>query len=165
MLLLAGFMIAHMLEDTRNKMWYLILIFAVAVLIPVLFSYFFYQEPHYDILGKAAIGAAVTDLASAFVYPFLTKQKEAEIDNFLTDITEEDYGLLRELKKFSRQEYRHALRVSGIAEKCAYIVGADAAVCKAAGLYYRIGILDGDPMVENGVARRKYICHNQCYET
>ena len=57
-----------------------------------------------------------TDLAAAFVYPFLTKQKEAEIDNFLTDITEEDYGLLRELKKFSRQEYRHALRVSGIAE-------------------------------------------------
>ena len=77
MLLLAGFMITHMLEDTRNKMWYLILIFAVAVLIPVLFSYFFYQEPHYDILGKAAIGAAVTDLAAAFVYPFLTKQKEA----------------------------------------------------------------------------------------
>ena len=30
MLLLAGFMITHMLEDTRNKMWYLILIFAVA---------------------------------------------------------------------------------------------------------------------------------------
>ena len=149
MLLLAGFMITHMLEDTRNKMWYLILIFAVAVLIPVLFSYFFYQEPHYDILGKAAIGAAVTDLAAAFVYPFLTKQKEAEIDNFLTDITEEDYGLLRELKKFSRQEYRHALRVSGIAEKCAYIVGADAAVCKAAGLY---------PMVENGVARAQNHC-------
>ena len=72
------------------------------------FVLFFYQEPHYDILGKAAIGAAVTDLAAAFVYPFLTKQKEAEIDNFLTDITEEDYGLLRELKKFSRQEYRHA---------------------------------------------------------
>ena len=158
MLLLAGFMITHMLEDTRNKMWYLILIFAVAVLIPVLFSYFFYQEPHYDILGKAAIGAAVTDLAAAFVYPFLTKQKEAEIDNFLTDLTEEDYGLLRELKKFSRQEYRHALRVSGIAEKCAYIVGADAAVCKAAGLYYRIGILDGDPMVENGVARAQNHC-------
>ena len=133
MLLLAGFMITHMLEDTRNKMWYLILIFAVAVLIPVLFSYFFYQEPHYDILGKAAIGAALTDLAAAFIYPFLTKQKEAEIDNFLTDITEEDYGLLRELKKFSRQEYRHALRVSGIAEKCAYIVGADAAVCTGAG--------------------------------
>ena len=159
MLLLAGFMITHMLEDTRNKMWYLILIFAVAVLIPVLFSYFFYQEPHYDILGKAAIGAALTDLAAAFVYPFLTKQKEAEIDNFLTDITEEDYGLLRELKKFSRQEYRHALRVSGIAEKCASIVGADAAVCKAAGLYYRIGILDGDPMVANGVA----IAQDQCF--
>jgi len=158
MLLLSGFMIAHMLEDTRNKMWCLILIFAVAVLIPVLFSYFFYQEPHYDILGKAAIGAALTDLAAAFVYPFLTKQKEAEIDNFLTDITEEDYGLLRELKKFSRQEYRHALRVSGIAEKCASIVGADAAVCKAAGLYYRIGILDGDPMVENGVARAQNHC-------
>ena len=147
MLLLFGFVIAHMLEDTKNKVWYL-----------VLFSYFFYQEPHYDILGKAAIGAAVTDLAAAFVYPFLTKQKEAEIDNFLTDITEEDYGLLRELKKFSRQEYRHALRVSGIAEKCAYIVGADAAVCKAAGLYYRIGILDGDPMVENGVARAQNHC-------
>ena len=121
------------------------------------FFVLFYQEPHYDILGKAAIGAAVTDLAAAFVYPFLTKQKEAEIDNFLTDITEEDYGLLRELKKFSRQEYRHALRVSGIAEKCADIVGADAAVCKAAGLYYRIGILDGDPMVENGLQERRII--------
>ena len=43
MLLLFGFVIAHMLEDTKNKVWYLILIFAVAVLAPVLFSYFFYQ--------------------------------------------------------------------------------------------------------------------------
>lgn len=60
---------------------------------PGTFLVLFYQEPHYDILGKAAIGAAVTDLVAAFVYPFLTKQKEAEIDNFLTDITEEDYGL------------------------------------------------------------------------
>ena len=48
--------------------------------------------------------------------------------------------------------------MSGVAEKCAYIVGADAAVCKAAGLYYRIGILDGDPMVENGVARAQNHC-------
>ena len=44
MLLLFGLVIAHMLEDTKNKVWYLILIFAVAVLVPVLFSYFFYQE-------------------------------------------------------------------------------------------------------------------------
>lgn len=122
MLLLFGFVIAHMLEDTKNKVWYLILIFAVAVWLRCFFV-LFYQEPHYDILGKAAIGAAVTDLAAAFVYPFLIKQKEAEIDNFLTDITEEDYGLLRELKKFSRQEYRHALCVGNRRKMCIYCRG------------------------------------------
>ena len=158
MLLLFGFVIVHLLEDAKNKVWYLILTFAVAFVVPVLFSYFFYQEPHYDVMVKAAIAAALTDLSAAVVYPLLARQKEHEIDNFLTDITEEDYMLLRELKNFSRQEYRHALRVSRVCEKCAKLVGADAAVSKAAGLYYRIGILDGDPMVENGVMRARTNC-------
>ena len=158
LLLLFGVVIAHMLEHTGSRVWCLVLIFAVAVMLPVLFSYFFYQEPHYDVMGKAAIAAAASELAVIFFYPVLARQKEHEIDNILTDITEEDYILLRDLKSFSKQEYRHALRVSGIAEKCAFIVGADAPVCKAAGLYYRIGILDGDPMVENGVLRAQANC-------
>ena len=74
MLLLFGFVIVHLLEDAKNKAWYLILTFAVAFVVPVLFSYFFYQEPHYDVMVKAAIAAALTDLSAAVVYPLLANR-------------------------------------------------------------------------------------------
>ena len=55
------------------------------------------------------------------------------------------------MQKSSSGDYDHAKRVSDICEVCAMMVGADAPVCKAAGLYYRIGKMDGEPHVENGV--------------
>lgn len=157
-LIVFGCVIARMMENEKVKVWYLLLIFALSVVIPVIFFYFSYQETSYVTIFTAFIPAVLTDLFAIFLYPVLTRQKEQEISHMLSDMVEDEYFLLQELKKFSRLEYRHAIRVSITAGKCAQIVNADSAVCKAAGMYYRIGILDGDPMVEHGVKRAKMNC-------
>ena len=52
---------------------------------------------------------------------------------------------------FSKQEYQHARRVSRLAASCARVAGADEKTCAAAGFYYRIGIMEGEPLTESGI--------------
>ena len=66
--------------------------------------------------------------------------------------------LARELASFSRADYSHARRVMLVAARCAAVVGADEHVCSAAGMYYRIGVLEGAPLAKNGVKMAQRAC-------
>ncbi len=63
-----------------------------------------------------------------------------------------------ELASFSRADYSHARRVMLVAARCAAVVGADERVCSAAGMYYRIGVLEGAPLAKNGVKMAQRAC-------
>ena len=76
----------------------------------------------------------------------------------MVDITDESYPLARELASFSRADYSHARRVMLVAARCAAVVGADERVCSAAGMYYRIGVLEGAPLAKNGVKMAQRAC-------
>ena len=67
----------------------------------------------------------------------------------------DDFGLVQEVQKFSKMDYNHAIKVSIISENCAKIAGADPDLAAAAGFYYRLGRMAGEPYVENGVALAK----------
>ena len=45
-----------------------------------------------------------------------------------------------------------------VAARCAAVVGADERVCSAAGMYYRIGVLEGAPLAKNGVKMAQRAC-------
>jgi hypothetical protein len=45
-----------------------------------------------------------------------------------------------------------------VAAQCAAIVGADEKVCAAAGMYYRIGIMEGAPLAQSGVRIAQSAC-------
>lgn len=143
----------HMLpgERRKNKVWYSLLILSLQTAVPVFFYYFNYQESSYVIIEEGLLSGCICILFVLFVYPWLVTSRIKEVDRLLEGIIDENYSLVKDLKNFSMAEYEHALRVSKMAGKCAALVGADEGVCKAAGFYYRIGVLDGDPMVENGV--------------
>ncbi len=69
----------------------------------------------------------------------------------LEQILDESFGLVQEMKKFSKADYEHAQKVSKIAKACAEKIQLDKDIVETAGFYYRVGRLEGEPYVKNGV--------------
>lgn len=66
-------------------------------------------------------------------------------------IIDEDYPFVVDIRRYSRAEYVRAVRAATLARKCAAEIDANELAAAAAGFYYRLGILEGEPFVENGV--------------
>ena len=143
-------MLASALEKSNLKKWYYLILFCASTLIPPLFYYFHYQEFRYKVLIYGILEGAASILIIDLFYGRLLAVRDSEADNRLADLLDEENPLVRELEKFSRQEYLHAKRVSALSKRCAQVVGADEPLCAAAGFYYRIGIMEGDHIAENG---------------
>ena len=75
-----------------------------------------------------------------------------------TKILQPDYPLVQSIRKFSEMDYSHALRVSDICGTCAMLIGVNEKLCRAAGFYYRIGRMEGEPYIENGVTLAENVC-------
>lgn len=157
---LLGCMLAEGMEHRKLKdIWYAVSALAVCTMLPGSFYYLAYREvkpePFFFGVAEGLISAAVL----LFFYRRIALVKEHEIADILEDILEENYPLCRELRNFSKVDYNHARRVSRVAAACAKLVGADACICAAAGFYYRIGILEGEAIGENGVR----IAQRECF--
>lgn len=129
-----------------------------AWLLPVLFYYLTYREISVRIMVSAVADGVVVFLFLHLCYRKLVDARNAEVDEVMVDITDESYPLARELASFSRADYSHARRVMLVAARCAAVVGADERVCSAAGMYYRIGVLEGAPLAKNGVKMAQRAC-------
>ena len=106
----------------------------------------------------ATEGAFLCSLLAVFFHRAV-KDRDAEITTQLDDIIDASFPLAKELARFSKKDYKHARRVSELAGDCAKAVDADEKVCRAAGFYYRIGILRGETIRESGVR----IAEEQCF--
>lgn len=158
LMVLFGCMIAEAAGNGRLKLWYQISVFCVTAILPVLFYYLTYREVKTrPLLLGAAEGFAVVWFLF-FIYPKIAVARDSEIADTLDDILDDSYPLSRELYSFSKADYNHARRVSKIAAKCAKLVDADEKVCAAAGFYYRIGVLEGASITENGIKLAQREC-------
>lgn len=137
-------------EDSRLKKSFILIICCLQTILPTLFYYLEYKEASISILILSLILGIVLTIALQFIYERVRDAREHEIDNLLQDMLEEEYEMAKELRRFSMQEYEHAKLVSKVAKECARIAGADETLCAVGGLYYRIGILKGDQIAENG---------------
>ncbi len=149
LLILAATMILLTWEGA-NKKYYVAILFALQTIIPPLFFYIDYQEAPLYIIG---ISTATALFLALFLYLFMERFlyiREVEIEDILENMLDREYHVAKELKQFSKQEYEHACRVSELSRNCAKLIDADELVCAAAGFYYRIGILEGDQIAENG---------------
>jgi len=159
LLILLGCMLADAIEEGRLRFWYELAILTISTTLPALFYYLAYRETKLSLLLFGALEGLVIDVFLHLFYMRAVEEREAEIPDMLDDMLDDAYPLGRELKNFSKADYKHAKRVSHLSGKCARVVGADEKLCAAAGFYYRIGILEGDSIVSGGVR----IAQRECF--
>lgn len=87
----------------------------------------------------------------------IPKAVEVE-DNRYLGLLQPEYPLVQSIKQFSEIDYSHAKRVSDVCGECAKLIGLDEELCRTAGFYYRIGRMEGEPYIENGVALAQNAC-------
>ena len=158
LMILLGSMLSKALENIHNRLWCSILILCLSVMLPEIFFYLFHQQSDFSIV---IWGLAEGIVVGVFVYLFYDKLRifrEKEVKVILEDVLEKEYPLAKELRKFSKKEYIHGRRVSDAARACARVVGCDEQICAVAAFYYRIGIIDGDNIAENGVRIAEKYC-------
>lgn len=137
-------------DNANLKKSFILIICCLQTIVPTIFYYLEYREYALNILLLSLLLGVVLTIALQFIYEHVRYFREHEIDNILQDMLEEEYAAAKELRRFSTKEYEHAKRVSAIAKECARIAGADETLCEVGGLYYRIGILKGEQIAENG---------------
>lgn len=158
MLTMLAAVLAQALKEKKYRMGVSLLTFFFSLMIPELFSYLSTKEMQKYSLLYAFGTAFLTFLTAAFLFHRLLHEADQEIENHLLDIVSEDYSEVKALKDFSMVEYRHAVKVSDIACRCAKEVGYQANLCLAGGFYYRMGRWIGEPYIKNAVNKAESLC-------
>lgn len=148
-----------LIKEKKYRTWISICIIAINIAVPCIFYYLSNQEIKFSIFIYNGITSIFLFLFIMLLYiplkTYVSKEEEALLDVIVMD----NYSLVCDIKAFSKFEYNHAIKVMNISRKCALNVGADEKVCSAAGLYYRLGKMEGEPFVENGVK----LAINHCF--
>ena len=153
-----GAVLSHALREKNFRIYLTLLSFCSGILIQELFDYLSAKEINSVTLLYAFACALITAFCSQFVFVWLSKSADHEIDNHLFDLVAEDYSEVKALKDFSMAEYEHAHKVSDIACRCAAHVGYRAPLCLAGGFYYRMGRWIGEPFIKNAVEKAESLC-------
>ena len=155
---LIGAVLAEAMEY-RRLLWFDMILFSVSVMLPGIFYYLAYQEVRLQLFLLGAVEGAFICALIAVFFQRTVRSRDLEVPALLDDMLDESFSLVQELSHFSKKDYRHARRVSELAADCAKVVGANEKICRAAGFYYRIGIIEGEPIRESGL----HIAKEQCF--
>ena len=131
------------------------------LLFPTLSYYLNYHKISDTEIGLGLICGIITAAYAMVGFPKNEAKTVEEITYHYEEILADDFVQVREIKNYSAAEYRHARKVSDICYKYAKSLGLKADLAAAAGLYYRLGRLDGEPVVENGIKRAKELCFSE----
>lgn len=157
-LILACSMLSAGWENAKWKKKFILMLCCLQTIIPVLFYYLEYHQNQLHILLISWLLGIVWMIIFQFVYDQIRQYREQEVKNLLRDMLKEEYSAAKELRQFSVKEYKHAQLVSKAAKKCARIAGADEMLCAVSGFYYRIGVLRGETIAENGELLAANLC-------
>lgn len=150
-LILIGAQLAKTMREKKLRFWGCLLLFCVSVCIPLLFHYLAYERSSIRIFGfNILFGAVSVFMYTVFAERIYSKSDQEDIGTY-EKIIDENYPFVVDIKNYSRAEYVRAVKAATIARKCAALIGANELAAAAGGFYYRLGILEGEPFVENGV--------------
>ncbi|NBH15093.1 hypothetical protein D3Z36_13135 [Lachnospiraceae bacterium] len=165
LLLLCGCFASTFFYKKEYFRWELLFLFQFAFAGIMIFSYLQTGQLEQNMLIYGLFNGLISSFGAAMINQIYTLpvQKTAPAEHTLDildikilqkkeRILSEDFELICAMKEFSAADYLHARKVSEISEKCAELLGADPFIAAAGGLYYRIGRMEGEPYVENGVA-------------
>ncbi len=139
------------------RIWASMLIVSMSVVIPACCSYLDSHVLQPRIFMITLPGSILTVLMVRIV-PKLRERVLTNEEISLDTIMDKQYHLQRMIENYSSVDYDHALRVSRVAARVAQQLGADEKLAMAGGFYYRIGKLEGEPFIENGVRIAQQNC-------
>lgn len=158
LLALLGVFLTELFLQQELRLWTGILAVCLSVVIPVCCEYLSSHALDVRTIIYAFVGSLVT-LLVLISTPKLRNREVVSEEVSLDTIMDEHYHLHREIRRYSTVDYNHALKTSQVAARLAAGVGADERLARAGGFYYRIGKLEGEPFIENGVR----IAQDNCF--
>ena len=160
-MILFGGLISSFLKkgEVLQKLYALVLLFATTTLISIIFYYFNYLELTFSVFVYGLGAGVIACLITVVALPILHKKVERAQNIVYEDFLDEDYVLYNEIRKFSLIEFRHALRLSRLSRKCAAAINANEELAACAGFYYRLGKIEGEPVIDNAIK----IANNHCF--
>ncbi|MCR5545203.1 MAG: hypothetical protein K6F30_01850 [Lachnospiraceae bacterium] len=155
-----GILFAYYLKEQKHEKRIInyFLIGLIQFVIPCIFYDFSYGKLELSAILQFVGLAVIYTVIIYFGFGLLVSMDEKEETVAYETFTDDDFSLLQDLKMFSQGEYLHAKKVSKLAGDCAKEIDANELLCSCAGLYYHIGILDGEPIIDNGIS----IAQNRC---
>lgn len=148
-----GTLFAYYIKEQKNekRIENYILIALVQFLLPCIFYDFTYGKLEFDAIIPFGVVALIHTLIIYFGFGLLLHIDKNEESFAYETFADYDFSLLQDLKHFSAGEFYHATKVSKLAKACAGEIGANELLCACGGLYYHIGILEGEPIIDNGI--------------
>ena len=146
-------------KEGIERLYSLILIFAGTTLVSTIFYYFNYLEISISIFSQAILEGLIAVAITVAIVPLYRKYvEEAQVVRY-EELLSPEYGLVQAIRNFSFIEYQHASRVSILSGKCAEAINANASLAACAGFYYRLGKIEGEPMIDNALK----IANDYCF--
>jgi len=71
----------------------------------------------------------------------------------------DSYPLVKDIQKYDLTEYNHARNLQRAASICVKAIGGNSELAEMAGFYYRLGTLQGEPVVDNSLK----IAYDYCF--
>ena len=153
-----GAQMAKTMHEKKNRLWCGIILLSVSMSVPALFYYLEHGKAGMWLLVWNAEFGILTVILYGMLANRLYDRTDYGMQYAYEAIVKENYPLVSAIRSYSRDEYVHALRVSSVAGRCAKEIHADPFVSAAAGFYYRLGILEGEPVIENAVRLAEESC-------
>lgn len=155
LLLIGGCLAVSLFEKHSGLRWSALFLFLYTFGNILVFSFFQTGQLKWDVLIYGICNGVFSSVGASILYQRLSKylyfSKKTELEKILS----EDFGLVQAVWSFSQADYMHAKKVAEISQNCALLLGADPGIAAAGGFYYRLGRMEGEPYVENGVALAK----------
>lgn len=157
-LTVSGCLLTVILSERKYRIYGNVILFFIAMTIPCMFFYLSDFTINHYIFIYGAISGLIGNVIVLVFFERVSIYAKVEVYRSLHDIIAENYPLVQEIRQYSEIDYAHAVKVSQIASSCAKEIGVDEDVTAAAGFYYRLGKLEGEPFIENGVLLAQANC-------
>ena len=160
-MVLFGNMIVNFLRRSENlqRLYALVILFATTTLISIIFYYFNYLELTLSVfiygIGVGLAACLITVCVLPLLGLFVERAQVTTYEGYL----DPDYSLYNEIRKFSFIEFQHAKRISNLSRKCAKAINANDSLAACAAFYYRLGKIEGEPMIDNAIK----IANDHCF--
>ena len=135
-----------------------ILLLTVQFFFPVIYYEFSYGRLSVSFLTSAFLSAFIVTIIVMLSYKWLLKIDADEEKISYEMYLEDDFSLATELRRFSKAEYAHGKKVSRLSMACAKEIGQNEYLAGVAGLYYRVGCVRGEPLINHNVEMASEYC-------